>query len=459
MKRNLIIFIALIIILFPSISNGRTEEDLDYIDVKIGKTYELLERVRISTDSGMSIYQKDDKVDALMELPGNTMYISLSLGRYDEIDVYDDSNTYVATLPANGTVIFGEGDSETSLMSVDGKKYRGYITFIGSRNGLYVINHVNIEDYLYGVVPKEIPSLSSEEALKAQAVAARSYAYSTMNKHINEGFNVCDTTHCQVYGGYDAEQPTTNKAVDQTLGLVAEYDGNIASTVFHSSSGGHTESSENVWGGRVPYLVAVEDPFSLNTVNSKWEIVMDSDSLNQKLMSGGIDIGELRSIDIMETTESGRVVELILNGSRGSAEVSGERFRSLIGTTTIKSTLFSVGTNTDSQDMNDSTIYAATERRIQMLEGDRGKISIISGDERIGSYSDESIAVIGDRGVFTYKTPETVDISRGSVVISGRGFGHGIGMSQYGAIEMAKQGFDFEEILEHYYTGIEITKY
>ena len=459
MKRTLIIFIALIIILLPSFSIGRTDEDLEYIDVKIGKTYDSLERVRISTDSGMAIYQKGDKVDALMELPGDTMYISLSLGRYDAIDVYDDSNTYVATLPANGTVIFGEWDSETGLMSVDGKKYRGYITFIGSRNGLYVINHVDIESYLYGVVPKEIPSLSSEEALKAQAVAARSYAYSTLNKHINEVFNVCDTTHCQVYGGYDAEQPTTNRAVDQTVGLVAEYDGTIASTVFHSSSGGHTESSENVWGGRVPYLVAVEDPFSLNTVNSNWEVVMDSDSLNQKLMSGGIDIGEITSIDINEKTESGRVVELIFTGSRGSAEVSGEKFRSLIGTTTIKSTLFSVGTNADSQDMNGSSLYAVSGRRIQMLEGDRGKISIISGEERIRSYSDESIAVIGDRGLFTYKTPETVDISRGSVVISGRGFGHGIGMSQYGAIEMAKQGFDFEEILEHYYTGVEITKY
>jgi stage II sporulation protein D len=458
MKRTTIVFAVLIMILIQTISYGIVE-DMDYIDVKIGKTYEALERVRVSTDSIMAIYQKNDKEDPLMELPGDTMYISMSLGRSDEIDVYDDSNTYVTTLPANGTVLFGAEYGQDNFIGVDGKEYRGYITFIGNRNGLYVINHLGIESYLYGVVPKEIPSLSSEEALKAQAVAARSYAYSTMNKHINEGFNVCDTTHCQVYGGYEAEQPTTNRAVDETRGLVAEYDGLIASTVFHSSSGGHTESSENVWGGRVPYLVAVDDPYSLNTTNSNWEVSMDSDSLNQKLLSGGIDIGEVISIDIKEKTESGRVVELLINGSSGSAELSGEKFRSLIGTTTIKSTLFSLGDNSDTGNGGNNVIYAASERRIQILEGDRGQISIISDDGRVRSYSDESITVVGDRGVSTYETPETVDISRGNVVISGRGFGHGIGMSQYGAIEMAKQGFDFEEILEHYYTGIEITKY
>ncbi|WP_409227389.1 SpoIID/LytB domain-containing protein [Gudongella sp. SC589] len=459
MKRRLIIVIALIMIIIPTISLGRVEEDLNYFDVKIGRTYAALERVRVSTEGVMAIYQKNEKGDSLMELPGKAMYISLSLGRYDEIDVYDDSNTYVATLPANGTVLFGTESGSEGMMSVDGKKYRGYITFIGNRNGLYVINHVDIESYLYGVVPKEIPSLSSEEALKAQAIAARSYAYSTMNKHINEGYNICDTTHCQVYGGYDAEQPTTNRAVDNTMALVAQYNGSVASTVFHSSSGGHTESSENVWGGRVPYLVAVEDPYSLNTINSNWEVTIDSDSLSKKLLAGGIDIGDIRSIDIAEKTESGRVMELVLNGSNGNAEISGERFRSLIGTTTIKSTLFSVEGNSVSGGSNSSIIYAASERRIGMLEGDRGSLSIISDYGRIRSYSDESITVIGDSGVFTYKTPDTIDISRGSVVISGRGFGHGIGMSQYGAIEMAKQGFDFEEILEHYYTGIEITKY
>jgi stage II sporulation protein D len=118
-----------------------------------------------------------------------------------------------------------------------------------------------------------------------------------------------------------------------------------------------------------------------------------------------------------------------------------------------------LGDNSDTGNGGNNVIYAASERRIQILEGDRGQISIISDDGRVRSYSDESITVVGDRGVSTYETPETVDISRGNVVISGRGFGHGIGMSQYGAIEMAKQGFDFEEILEHYYTGIEITKY
>ncbi len=461
MKKNLLILIVLIMVFLPGKSYGRIDQDLDFIDVKIGKTYSALERVRISSANGISIYQKNDKEDAMMELPGDTMYISLSLGSYDNLDIYDDSNTYVTTLPANGTVLFGgETDDEEYLMTVNGKKYRGYTTFIGDRNGLSVINHLDIESYLYGVVPKEIPPMSGHEALKAQAVAARSYAYSTMTKHASEGFNVCDTTHCQVYGGYESEHINTNRAVDDTNKLVAVYNGNIASTVFHSSSGGHTESSENVWGGRVPYLIGINDPYSLNSINSNWKVEMDVDLLNEKLLSGGIDIGVINSIDISDKTESGRVVQLVFNGSRGDAEISGERFRSLLGTTSIKSTLFSIeGMTTEVETTESSLLFVASSRRIQTLESERGSINIISGDGRIANNKSDTLNVIGDKGLVSYKAPETIDIARGSLVISGKGYGHGIGMSQYGAIEMAKQGYDFEEILHHYYTGVEIIKY
>ncbi|WP_422485249.1 SpoIID/LytB domain-containing protein [Gudongella sp. DL1XJH-153] len=461
MKKKLLILIVLIMVVFPENSYGRIDQEVDFIDVKIGKTYSSLERVKISSANGIAIYQKNDKEDALMELPGDTMYISLSLGKFDDIDVYDDSNTYVTTLPANGTVLFaGDIDDNEHLMIANGKKYRGYIAFIGDRNGLNVINHLDIESYLYGVVPKEIPAMSGQEALKAQAVAARSYAYSTMTKHAIEGFNVCDTTHCQVYGGYESEHINTNKAVDDTNALVAVYNGNIASTVFHSSSGGHTESSENVWGGKVPYLIGKNDPYSLNSINSNWKVEMDVDLLSEKLISGGIDIGGINSIDISDKTESGRIIQLVFNGSSGDAEISGERFRSLLGTTNIKSTLFSIeAMSTEVETTDNSILYVASSRRIQTLESEKGSISIIYADGRIRSSESDTISVIGDKGLVSYKAPEVIDISRGSVVISGRGYGHGIGMSQYGAIEMAKEGYDFEEILQYYYTGIEIIKY
>ncbi|MGM0395761.1 MAG: SpoIID/LytB domain-containing protein [Bacillota bacterium] len=459
MKRIFIFFIALIIAVFPVASHGRESIEVDYIDVRIGKTYSSLERVKLTSEDGYILFQKNDKDEELLLIPADTLYISLSLGRYDEIDVYDESNTYVTTLPANGSVLFGGEEYDGNIIDVNGKGYRGYISFLGSRNGLSVINHIDIESYLYGVVPKEIPAMSGHEALKAQSIAARGYTYSTLMRHANEGYNVCDTTHCQAYGGYESEHYNTSLAVDDTRGLVASYDGVVANTVFHSSSGGHTESSENVWGGKVPYLVGIEDSFSLNTVNSNWTVQTDVNELNNKLLAGGIDVGEIENIEIAEKSDSGRVVQMVFIGSSGDVAITGDRFRSILGSTNIKSTLFNIEGSSDQNDSDDVVIYATTDSRIQRLDIDRVDISIISGDGRIRSYRSDSLSVIGNGGIIAYSSPETIDISRGGIVISGRGYGHGIGMSQYGAIEMAKLGYDFEEILKYYYTGIEITKY
>lgn len=458
MKKLILLILMISVIASLGISYGRGTEDVNYIDVKIGKTYSLLERARISSINDIYIYQKELKKEAMTKLPEGALYISLSFNSNDDIDVYDDSNTYVTTLPANGTILFG-GEEEDYLIEVNGKPYRGYISFIGDKNGLKVINHIDFENYLYGVVPKEIPPMSGKEALKAQAVAARSYAYSAINKHFSEGFNVCDTTHCQVYGGQDCEHLNTTKAVDETIGLVAMHNGNIANTVFHSSSGGYTESSENIWGGKLPYLLGKEDKYSLNTVNSTWVVEIDKDKLSKTFQAGGVNIGEIINVDIIDKTQSGRVKELLVIGSKGDTEITGERFRTILGNTNIKSTLFTIDGYEGITEGNEKAIYAATEKRVQSLETDRGRVSIISSDGKISNNTNKNLNVISDSEIVSLNTTEFVDISRGSVVISGRGYGHGIGMSQYGAMEMAKQGFDFEEILKYYYTDIEIRKY
>lgn len=457
--RKLLQLILIFCIFAPLvISYGRGTDDTNYIDVKVGKTYSSLERVRISSNDDIYIYQKDLKEEAMTKLPEGSLYISLSFSSNDEIDVYDDTNTYVTTLPANGTVLFGE-KKEEYLIEVNGKPYRGYVSFVGDRNGLKIINHIDFESYLYGVVPKEIPPMSGMEALKAQAVAARSYAYSAMNKHSSEGFNICDTTHCQAYGGYDSEHLNTTKAVDETMGLVAMHNGNIANTVFHSSSGGYTESSENIWGGKIPYLLGKEDKYSVNTINSTWVVEMDMNKISDILKTSGLNIGEIIKLDIIDKTSSGRVQELLVTGSKGDTKITGEKFRTILGNNNIKSTLFTINGYEETTNRNESSIYVATEKKVQSLETDRGRISIISAGEKISNNSNRYLNVIGDNEIKSLNTTESVDISRGNVVISGRGYGHGIGMSQYGAMEMASQGFDFEEILKYYYTGIEIKKY
>ena len=127
--------------------------------------------------------------------------------------------------------------------------------------GLTVINRLLIDEYLYGVVPEEMPASWNIEALKAQAVAARTFAlYDKLDrKHTQEGFDVCVTTDCQVYGGMDSEAATTNKAIDATKGEVIVYLNQPICSVFHAASGGQTDDSINVWNVNVPYLRAVED--------------------------------------------------------------------------------------------------------------------------------------------------------------------------------------------------------
>ncbi len=160
-----------------------------------------------------------------------------------------------------------------SLSSVlDLKKYRGAATALRQNNSnLTIVNLLPTEKYLYGVVPREMPHSWPEEALKAQAVAARGFAVASINKYIDHGFNLCNTVNSQVYGGYEAEQSRTNRAVDLTRGQVITYNGHLAIPYYHSSSGGHTEDSENIWTNAVPYIRGVQDEYSLNSPHKEWE--------------------------------------------------------------------------------------------------------------------------------------------------------------------------------------------
>ena len=144
-------------------------------------------------------------------------------------------------------------------------------------------------------------------------------------------------------GGINAENINTNLAVDDTYGIVATYNGVIANTVYHSSSGGHTESSEKVWGGKLAYLSSVLDPYSITGPNSSWTLIIKTDDLESKLIQSGSDIGRVEGITVTERTDSGRVSAIEISGSKGDKIMTGAQFRNLIGTTLLKSTLFYIG--------------------------------------------------------------------------------------------------------------------
>lgn len=197
---------------------------------------------------------------------------------YEDIAVVEESNKRVVIYDDNFNVclVYGGVDgylqvrpkkeNDPYLLSVNGKRYRNYIEIRRyTDSDMTLINIINIEQYLYGVVPAEIEADAPLEAVKAQAVAARTYTYRNLNRYSNWGFDLTDTVSSQVYNGYDSERQSANRAVDETKGKKMLYNGNLAHVYYFASSGGMTANVKEVWGSEIPYLVSVEDPYESET--------------------------------------------------------------------------------------------------------------------------------------------------------------------------------------------------
>jgi stage II sporulation protein D len=216
------------------------------------------------------------------------------------------------------------------------RPYRGTIRVDVQRGRLRTINHVGLEQYLYGVVPAEVPDDWPAEVLKAQAVAARTYALATRK---SEGdFDLFSDVRSQVYRGVDEEEVTTNRAVDETAGEILEYRGRIVTTYFHSTSGGRTASIADVWPGSspVPYLVSVEDPHDSLSPHHIWgPVVVPAARLDRVLKAPG------RLIDVRLTVNPSARVSLVTGvGSLGEAGLRAADVRRGLG---LRSTWFRIG--------------------------------------------------------------------------------------------------------------------
>ena len=282
------------------------------------------------------------------------------------------------------------------ISTYDNKSYRGALRLLPRKGGLHLINRVTAEEYLQGVVPEEMPAEWNAEAVKAQAVAARTYALRQRKRHGKEGFDVCASTHCQQYGGVAVERAAANQAIKTTQGMVLQSNGALVDALFHTDSGGMTENSEDVWGSRIDCLRAAKE---LRTETYPWEKNITAVQLSGLLAKRGKNIGALKKIELspirigkasQDRTVSGRVKAVTFVGKSGKAGMTGNDLRSMLG---LKSTLFSMTLN------------------------------------------------------------------RNVVFIKGYGWGHGLGMSQHGAKAYAdSEHWDYKKILQHYYQGAELKK-
>jgi len=323
------------------------------------------------------------------------------------------------------------------ITKLNNKRYRGVITLHPTNDGITIINEVNIEHYLYGVVPKEASASWPGEALKAQAVAARTYVFSALNgKHSDYGFDVCSTTDCQVYGGYDSEAASTNKAVDDTAGIIAIYDGKPVHTLFSAGNGGWAEDSKNVWGGTYPYLTTFKDEYedSDNIKGLVWTVSVTPEEIAKGIAKYGGDVGDVTGMSIIEKSESGRILKLKIIGTKGSFIIEKDKARSFLG---LRSSLYTITPPTP-------LLTAATALGTTEISSPAYALTA-NGIKKVSS----------TMYVITSEKIQKVSASNGDTyTLNGRGYGHGVGMSQWGAYCMSEEGFTYDEILKYYYKNI-----
>jgi len=335
-----------------------------------------------------------------------------------------------------------------------GNIYSGVLEITCMGGGLRVVNIADLEDYVKGVVVSEVYSSWPAEALKSQAVVARSFTLYSSTKHTADGFDICATQHCQAYNGIGNAVQATNDAVDATRGLVVAYNGRPALTTYHSSSGQRTESASSAWGSKpeaYPYLASVDTGFNdtVNYRNGRWSYTVSASALteyiNSKPAYEGILKGNVDSIVCESKPDSPYVYKLTVSDALGNSITveKSTQVRNFI-TQYCKSACFTVSAH--------KPIYANEGE--YMLDSENMYVITAEGPKTLKVPS-SGLEVLTADGLKTVQST----VGEKLFTITGEGYGHGVGMSQYGAMTLAQQGHDYNYILSLYYPGTTIVDY
>lgn len=323
---------------------------------------------RIKSDSGLRVIDKKDS---------RIVYESKSAGL----------NFYPAKIKSIYLI-----ESDKNILFVNNSGYRGKLELHNVLGKIYIINIVSMEEYLYSVVPSEMPSSWSIEALKAQAVAARTYSYYHLIN--NKGKNIYDldsTTNFQVYKGIASETPSSIEAVSKTSGTIMTYNYEPIIAYFHSTSGGKTSDDKDVWSGSdLPYLESVECRYSENSPHYQWTTELSMSEISNALSRKYKRAESIKKISFKKNND--RVVSVEIIHNNGTINLTGNEFRLLFPSQKLKSTFFTAKKN--------------------------------------------------DK----------------SLLINGRGWGHGVGMCQWGAKGRSDKGMKYDDILNYYYKNIKFQK-
>lgn len=403
MARNIRIFLIFGVVVYSLLSIFITDAFAGYdlgrtISVRIFSK-EKLKHVQIQSVNSPLLISENSRTNYVFhEAEGRIVSVDFANG---QLRIVSPTAEFFAT-----RIFVSCNDHTDGLLSIGSvqespRKYRGIFRIEVRKDALLVINELAMEQYLYGVIPSEMSSKWELEALKAQAIVSRTYAYKNLDRHEEDGYDFCDLTHCQSYKGYDGEKPRTNWAVDGTRSLVIAYNGDLIDAYYHSTCGGKTSRGDEVWSMMYkPYLVSVDD-----TINGKfacsisphfdWVFRVAKLELSEALkISVDSDPGNFLERCYVESTHENDRVQYIRIAGENHRKIAGWQFRRILckkfGWNSIKSSNFRI------EDMGNSYLFI------------------------------------------------------------GRGLGHGVGMCQYGALTRAKEGFLAEEILLFYFPGTKI---
>ncbi|MDR0858116.1 MAG: SpoIID/LytB domain-containing protein [Oscillospiraceae bacterium] len=365
-----------------------------------------------------------------------------------------------------------EFEGQKPLTWFKGYKYYGgfqYTRLTG--NNLTVLNIVPIEDYIQGVLPYEMSVSWPIEALKAQAVCARTYAGQNIHKHGAYGFDVCATTDCQVYRGQNVTGDSIVQAATETAGQYVTYGSAIAPVYYHSADGGATENSENVFANPLPHLKGVLDPYegTVKTGHDSWTYTYTPQQIKERLNAKGYAAGDILSVTPVYTAV-GNIFSLTFKDSNGKTFIFKQRAAATIlsfasGGKEIFSQRFTLSGNTTQS----GALPAPPVAQINVTGSDEiledvDGLYAIGGSGTAEALSGSSISIISSSGKQTVKLGKDYGAIRESGIaqtgslftISGSGWGHNVGMSQYGARAMALLGYSYEDIIRFYFTGVQL---
>ncbi|GHU53843.1 hypothetical protein AGMMS49975_13040 [Clostridia bacterium] len=363
------------------------------------------------------------------------------------------------------------------------REYRGVIELYRNENGITPVNVVDFEQYLYSVVPGEMPSGWNAEALKAQAVVARTYALYRSAAKPYPNYDLCDIS-CQVYNGAAVESQESTAAVVATRGVLVRYNGAPIEAVFSASNGGVTAASADVWGGDAPYLQSIE---TTEQGGLEWVREYTTAQISSMAEGKGYSIGSVLGVTIGDT-QSGRVNSLIIQGTNGAVTLEKEQIRSFFSSDSyLPSRLFTIGASSE-KEMLIARIHNNTDIALPVFsQVSDSSVCIVSTSgmdladyDNLYMYSEGvsqkipfgvSVMIGGGHTVYMQKPEQAVyantplapldnnkgaTVSGAAVVFVGRGNGHGAGMSQWGAKSLADSGFNYKDILKHYYANTEV---